>query len=173
MRLLSNIYSEVCTGSWSLGLVQLDLSVLDEVDSCTKVEQQVHTIYYLKYLLGTKGIGLITASLIFFLTSTLTLVPFLCCPLATYPIAIFAPNVGEGIPEVITPISCIPAESKILHPSRAGDPMISSPTRRRDGPLAISNKILERPGKGAEDSDRLSFPAVSVMISKKWGRTYR
>jgi hypothetical protein len=141
--------------------------LIDQADSCTKVRAtSSYTIPYLKYLLGTKGIGLITASLIFFLTSTLTLVPFLCCPLATYPIAIFAPNVGEGIPEVMTPISCIPAESKILHPSRAGDPMISSPTRRRDGPFAISDKILDRPGNGAEDSDRLSFPASSVVCAQ-------
>jgi hypothetical protein len=72
--------------------------------------------------------------------------------------AIFAPSVGEGIPEVMTPTSCIPAESKILHPSRAGEPMISNPTRRRAGPFAISERILERPGKGAEDSDLLSLP---------------
>jgi len=88
--------------------------------------------------------------------------------------AMFAPSVGEGIPEVMTPISCIPAESKILQPSRAGDPMISSPTRRRTGPFAISDRILERPGKGAEDSDRLSFPAISVVVTTiKWDGTYQ
>jgi hypothetical protein len=39
--------------------------------------------------------------------------------------------------------------------------MISSPTLRRIGPLAISASIRERPGKGAADSDRLSLPIGS------------
>lgn len=61
-------------------------------------------IPHLKYLVGTNGMGLTKASLNFFLTSTLTAVPFLWDPLAMYPMAMFVPSVGEGIPEVITPI---------------------------------------------------------------------
>lgn len=61
-------------------------------------------IPHLKYLVGTNGMGLTKASLNFFLTSTLTAVPFLWDPLAMYPMAMFVPSVGEGIPEVITPM---------------------------------------------------------------------
>lgn len=70
------------------------------------------TYPYLKYLVGTNGMGLTMASLNFFLTSTLTSVPFLWDPLATYPMAMFLPSVGEGIPEVITPIIVLERERK-------------------------------------------------------------
>lgn len=70
------------------------------------------TYPYLKYLVGTNGMGLTMASLNFFLTSTLTSVPFLWDPLAMYPMAMFLPSVGEGIPEVITPIIVLERERK-------------------------------------------------------------
>lgn len=70
------------------------------------------TYPYLKYLVGTNGMGLTMASLNFFLTSTLTSVPFLWDRLAMYPMAMFLPSVGEGIPEVITPIIVLERERK-------------------------------------------------------------
>ena len=47
---------------------------------------------------------LTSASRSFFLTSTRTFVPFLWCPLLMYPMAMLVPRVGDGMPEVMTPI---------------------------------------------------------------------
>jgi hypothetical protein len=102
-----------------------------------------------------------------------------------YPMAIFFPVVGEGIPEVITPVRyqgvnystfyvkaraslpiiAAPSEVSTSHPSRAGDPVISNPTRRRAGPSFNSFKILEAPGKSP--AARLSLPAHTSYISIK------
>ena len=60
---------------------------------------------------GTNGIPTTVASLKFFLTLTLTSVPFLWYPFLIYPIAMFLPKVGEGIPEVITPTTYSPSVS--------------------------------------------------------------
>ena len=101
--------------------------------------------------------------------------------------AMLVPSVGEGIPDVITPrpfqisksfsrvgsvsrvlnvqigkldipISSLPCASNTLHPSLAGAPVISNPTRRLFGPDASSLSILDLPGNAAASSDRLSFP---------------
>lgn len=61
------------------------------------------TTPYLKYFDGTNGMGVTTASRIFLRTSTRTAVPFLWCPEAMYPMAMFLPSVGDGIPEVMIP----------------------------------------------------------------------
>lgn len=49
------------------------------------------------------GIGVTTAGRSLFRTSTSTWVPFLCHPDVTYAIAMFFPNVGDGIPDVTAP----------------------------------------------------------------------
>ena len=62
------------------------------------------------------------------------------------------------------PISFEPSFENTLHPSLAGDPLISKPTRRRDGPLAISARMRDWPGKGlGESADRLSLPALGQL----------
>jgi hypothetical protein len=62
-----------------------------------------HAYYPLKYFGFMNGIGTSTALLIRPLTCTCTSVPFLCHPEFTYPIAMFCPSDGDGIPDVTAP----------------------------------------------------------------------
>ena len=84
-----------------------------------------------QYLVITNGIGVNCAFRNLFRTSTWTSVPFLCHPVWTYPIAMFFPNVGEGIPEVTTPIWEVPAVLKIFAPSERGLRMLSMKMREK------------------------------------------
>ena len=58
-------------------------------------------------------IGVTTAGRSLFRTSTATAVPFLCDPFLTYPIAMFFPSEGEGIPDVTVPV-CEGAEASAM-----------------------------------------------------------
>ena len=68
------------------------------------------------------------------------------------------------------PSSREPSFENTLQPSRAGDPLISNPTRRREGPFAISAKIRDWPGKGlGESAARRSLPeAIRYALVICW-----
>lgn len=70
------------------------------------------TYPYLKYLVGTNGMGLTMASLNFFLTSTLTSVPFFMGSVGNVSHGDVFAERREGIPEVITPIIVLERERK-------------------------------------------------------------
>lgn len=73
-----------------------------------------------------------------------------------------------------SPISVLPSAAKTLHPSLAGTPMISNPTRRRFGPFAISSRIRDLPGKGFGASGaRRSFPSTKSTGSAVLRKLHR
>lgn len=71
-------------------------AVLNHIDQVAAVP--------LQYFVCTKGMGETTPFLGCPRTTTVTSVPFLWKPDWIYPIAMFFPSVGEGIPDVMTPV---------------------------------------------------------------------
>lgn len=85
--------------------------------------------------------GVTTALLTRFLTSTASSVPFLCNPLCTYPIAMFFPSVGDGMPEVIVPA---PRHRMSTHPREYSRGLTDLLLRRRVDDLRALYKFAMR-----------------------------
>ncbi|MNC42782.1 hypothetical protein D3C75_916090 [compost metagenome] len=88
--------------------------------------------------------------------------------------AMLRPRVGEGPPEVTTPMT-FPSMSAISAPSRAGAPSLTfRPMRTREGASASSLRMRSAPLKSAaslRDLDRANVSAAStglVVASTSW-----